>query len=240
MRHAHYHPSLLLILCLCLLSQCNPIAGDSNRVNVVGTMRSVMHGGDLRPTLNLDTLKNKEHLYGVGPLSFLRGEITILDGKSYLSRVASDTTMQVDSSFNATAPFFVFANVTSWREVIVPEGILTDSSIERYLALVTGDRTEPFTFKLSGVVETARIHVVNLPEGAKVANSDDAHLGQQDYILKNQPADVVGFYSTKHQGIFTHHSSNTHMHLITTDKQMMGHVDGVTFQKGVKLWVSSK
>ena len=236
----HTYQCLFHILTLCLLAQCSQIAGDAARVKIVGTMRSVMHGGDLKPTISIDTLI-RDHLYGIGPMAYLKGEITIIDGVSYLASVLQDSTIRMDTSFKAAAPFFVYANVESWREVTVPDEILTNTAIERFLAQVTADRTEPFTFRLSGVAETAMIHVVNLPEGAKVANSDAAHNGQEDYVLRGQSVDVIGFFSKLHQGIFTHHNSNTHMHLITTDRKMMGHVDGVAFKRGsLKLWVSRK
>jgi acetolactate decarboxylase len=44
----------------------------------------------------------------------------------------------------------------------------------------------------------------------------------------DKPAEVLGFFSTRHQTIFTHHDSFLHMHLITTDKKWMGHLDELT------------
>ncbi|HRI80769.1 MAG TPA: hypothetical protein PLR06_14660 [Cyclobacteriaceae bacterium] len=49
-------------------------------LRVVGKMRKVMQVGDLSVAVNLDTISNKSHLYGVGPLDSLRGEIMLLDG----------------------------------------------------------------------------------------------------------------------------------------------------------------
>ena len=93
-------------------------------------------------------------------------------------------------------------------------------------------------YKLSGAVERAMIHIVNLPKGSKVSSPDDAHKGQVNYLIKNEQADIVGFFSTEHKAIFTHHDTYLHMHLITKDRQKMGHLDEVLFEKGtMKLYL---
>ena len=71
------------------------------------------------------------------------------------------------------------------------------------------------------------IHVQNLPEGTKVSSPEEAHQGQTNFTLKNEQVEIVGFFSTEHQGIFTHHDSYLHMHLLTTDESKMGHLDQV-------------
>ncbi|MBT3819061.1 MAG: alpha-acetolactate decarboxylase, partial [Lentimicrobiaceae bacterium] len=41
--------------------------------------------------------------------------------------------------------------------------------------------------------------------------------------------------------VFTHHDSNVHMHLITTDRRKMGHLDKVLFGSGdIKLYLPKK
>lgn len=41
---------------------------------------------------------------------------------------------------------------------------------------------------------------------------------------------MVGYFSTSHQGEFTHHDSFTHIHLITADRKVMGHLDHAEFR----------
>ena len=79
--------------------------------------------------------------------------------------------------------------------------------------------------------------MVNLPKGAAVSSPDDAHKGQVNYTLTNIPCDITGFFSTQHQSIFTHHDTYLHMHLITVDRQQMGHLDKATFDKGMILYL---
>ncbi len=96
-------------------------------------------------------------------------------------------------------------------------------------------------FKLAGIVEQASIHIVNLPKGSEVRSPDEAHKGQKNYELKNEQSEIIGFFSTEHQAIFTHHDTFLHLHLITTDRTKMGHLDKVLFKKGtMKLYLPTE
>ena len=206
-------------------------------VKISGSMHQVMQVGELFPTIDLDTIKTRTRLYGLGPVEYLRGEIMILDGKSYVSAVTAPSRMKVDSTFKAKAPFFVYTHVDAWDETTLPDSVIDDKSLENYLVKVGINLSKPFAFKISGSVVTAKIHVVNLPKGSAVKSSTDAHKGQVDFRVTNKSADVIGFFSMEHQGIFTHHSSYVHMHLLTRDKMLMGHVDALTLKKGAKIYL---
>lgn len=62
-----------------------------------------------------------------------------------------------------------------------------------------------------------------------MSSPKEAHQSQMNYELKNEDVEIIGFFSTEHQGIFTHHDSYLHMHLITKDIKKMGHLDEITF-----------
>ncbi len=204
----------------------------TNDVQVIGAMKNVMWKGQLEGIINLDTFSQRTHLYGLGPVEFLSGEILILDGQSYKSSVINDTTMRVEETFTIKAPFFGYANISKWEEWKLPSHILTIPHLELYLDSLTKTAQRPFLFKLTGIVEQATIHIVNLPEGASVSSPDEAHQGLKKYQLQNEESVIVGFFSTAHQTIFTHHDTFVHMHLITHDRLKMGHLDEVLFKKG--------
>jgi acetolactate decarboxylase len=207
------------------------------KVKIAGAMKNVMWKGELGGIVNLDTLQNKKGLYGLGPEEFLSGEILIVDGVSYVSRVISDSTMQVEERF-AAAPFFVYANENDLQEELLPDNITNMKELEDYIDSKTKEAIHPFVFKLIGRVDKALIHVQNLPKGAVVSSPEEAHQGQVNYPLGNYDVTIVGFFSTKHQAVFTHHDAFTHMHLITNDKTQMGHLDEATFSKGeMKLYL---
>ncbi len=202
-----------------------------NQINIVGAMKTVMWKGQLYGNINLDTISNKKHLYGLGPVEYLTGELLIIDGKSYKSTVLTNKTMKVEETYKVKAPFFGYTNIDNWKEQTLSDSIQTLGQLETYLDLTTKSAKRPFMFKLTGTVDNATIHVVNLPKGSKVSSPDDAHKGQTNFELTNEQVYVIGFFSTEHQAIFTHHDTFLHMHLITADKTKMGHLDKVTFAK---------
>ncbi|WP_341903421.1 acetolactate decarboxylase [Fluviicola taffensis] len=216
-----------------LLSSYHSFCQQSNSsIQIVGAMKNVMWKGQLYGTLDLDTISNKHHLFGLGPVEFLTGELLIIDGKAYKSSVLTDSTMQVEETFQAKAPFFGYANINSWSEQDLPDHIRTISQLESFLEKITKKSNRPFFFQLKGRIEKAQIHVVNLPKGSTVSSPEEAHQGQTNYFLTNEEVDILGFFSTEHKAIFTHHDTYLHMHLITSDKQKMGHLDDFLFREG--------
>ena len=212
-----------------------------NEVKIVGAMRNVMWKGQLDGNIKLDTISNKTNLYGMGPVAYLTGEIVIIDGRAYKSTVVSDTTMNVEETFDIKAPFFGYANIAKWNEQTLPDSIQSIQQLEKYLDKLTKTLPRPFMFKLKGIVEHATIHIVNLPKGSKVSSPEEAHKGQKNYELISEPSDIIGFFSTDHKAIFTHHDTFLHMHLITSDRQKMGHLDEVLFKNGtVKLYLPTE
>ncbi|ARN79319.1 alpha-acetolactate decarboxylase [Nonlabens spongiae] len=209
-------------------SQQNPETYDD--VQIVGAMRDAMFKGELTSKIDLDTISNKNGLYGLGPQSQMTGELLVMDGKSYVSQVVTDSTMRVLETYETGATFFVYANVEEWKEVNLPSEIKNVKELEFFIDSVSQNQKRPFAFKLSGKVESATIHIQNLPPGSKVSSPAEAHVGQVKYGLGNEDVDILGFFSTEHKTVFTHHDSFMHLHLITKDRSKMGHLDKVRFQ----------
>lgn len=198
-------------------------------VQMASAMRNVMWKGELGPAIQLDTIQQQKGLYGLGPLTYLRGELLIKDGEKYVSRVLSDSSMLVEQTTNLAAPFFVYAQVQEWKTVALPDSIRDIPSLEAFVDQQSRNCKRPFAFKLKGKVKEAKIHIQNLPEGSTVSSPQEAHRGQINYQLTNEPVEIIGFFSTEHQGVFTHHDSFVHLHLITQDETQMGHLDAVDF-----------
>jgi acetolactate decarboxylase len=201
-------------------------------LKISGSMQRVMLMGELSGTIDIDTISSKEHVYGIGPIEYLKGEIMLWDGQSYYSKVTSDLQMKVDSGYQIKAPFFVYTNVDSWKEFNLPDSVIDNLKLEDYLVKLSKDHSPPFVFKISGVIDSASIHVVNLPDGTVVRSPKEAHTGQRDFVVADEMVYIVGFFSMEHQGIFTHHTSYVHMHLLTSTKKSMGHVDKLHFKNG--------
>lgn len=200
-------------------------------LEIAGAMRDVMWKGELGSKINLDTIADKKGLYGLGPESYLTGELLINDGNAYVSKVTSDSTMTVEKTFELTAPFFVYANVTEWGEMDLPATVKSMQDLEKYIDEQTAKYKRPFVFKVKGRVSKVSIHIQNLPQGTSVSSPEEAHHGQVSYELQNEEVTVIGFFSTEHQGVFTHHDSFLHMHLINEDEDKMGHLDELEIAK---------
>jgi acetolactate decarboxylase len=233
--------AIYIIFSLFIFTYSASAQQSNNAVKIIGEMRNVMWKGQLSGNINLDTISQKRNLYGFGPIEYLAGEILIIDGKPYKSSVVSDTEMKVEETYHIKAPFFASAIIENWSERPLPNKIQSIQELESYINKLTKKSPIPFMFKLSGIVEQATIHIVNLPKGSKVSSPKEAHQGQTNYELENINSDIIGFFSTQHQTIFTHHDTFLHMHLITKDRQKMGHLDKVLFKKGsMKLYMPTE
>ena len=94
-------------------------------IHIVGAMRNVMWKGELGSSIDLDTISDKTGLFGLGPETYLTGEILINDGKCYASTVTDELTMVVEKTFDVSAPFLVYANVAEWDQIKLPPEVKT-------------------------------------------------------------------------------------------------------------------
>lgn len=207
---------------------------------IVGAMKNVMWKGELAGLIQMDSL-SKKGFYGMGPVEYLKGELMIWDGDVYHSSVVNSKEMNVRKTSTARAPFFAHEYINEWEEIDLPKGIKNLKELELFLDKRFNLSNIPFFFKLEGFVESANIHIVNLPEGKVVRSPDDAHQGQINYPIIKRNVSVLGFFSRNHKAIFTHHDTLIHTHLITQEKDMMGHLEEVNFSsQKIKLSVPKK
>ncbi|WP_340199940.1 acetolactate decarboxylase [Ascidiimonas sp. W6] len=227
-------PLRIFVIFYLLLVACNAEKKDKDTnvkayVQIEGAMKDVMWKGALDGQISLDTLDQKSMLNGLGPEAFLTGELLVIDGKSYVGRVATDTSMAIGQTFDVKAPFFVYSYVAEWEKESIPKTLKSLTDFENWLDLKIQNEGKPFAFKLTGSIKSAKIHLQNLPEGTQVSSPAEAHQGQQTYSVADKEVTVLGFFSRAHQGVFTHHDSFIHLHLITKDLSLMGHVDSLVF-----------
>ncbi|MEO0789603.1 MAG: acetolactate decarboxylase [Bacteroidota bacterium] len=233
----------ILVLSVAIFAGCgSPSRTESEEttntypdVQIAGAMSNVMWKGELNGIIGLDTISGKKGLYGLGPLSGLQGELLINDGICYVSKVVDDSTIEMQQTCAVSAPFFVYTHVNEWNELRLPPNIKTIRDLETFIDQETINAKRPFVFKLIGRAKSAKIHIQNLPEGAKVSSPAEAHSGQVKYNLYDKQSEVIGFFSTEHQGVFTHHDTYLHMHLISKNGNQMGHLDELEIDEMVLL-----
>ncbi|MDZ7650926.1 MAG: acetolactate decarboxylase [Cytophagales bacterium] len=163
------------------------------------------------------------------PYGKMQGEITVLDGKPMIAQVQEDGSASVSQTWKAEAPFLVYANVTDWVQYEVKANISNVNDIQnvvQQLAKQKGyDVSRPFPFRIITTITELTTHVVT-PRSADVVGYQQGR-NQANYTYQNTSGELMGFYSEKHQGIYTHKDSYIHVHFISSDYTQMGHVDKI-------------
>lgn len=239
---------LLLGYALILVLACNSNSVDSseentnNRVQVTvrhaGALKLMMHQGDISAKADLDSLKNMDHLYALGAVADLKGEILILDGKAFIS-YQSGFNLAVDNSFDHEAALLFYAEVEEWKAFNFENSYSDIAEMEEFIEQTAHkhgiDTTKAFPFMIKGAPGQLEWHVINWPEGDSI-HSHEKHISSGiTGELINKPVTILGFYSRHHHTIFTHHSTNVHMHFLSEDQKLAGHVDAMIPGEELKL-----
>jgi acetolactate decarboxylase len=207
-------------------------AARSGLVNYIGEQRQIVGSGRASGTFLLVELANLRHLYALGPVEGLDGEITIFDGKPYVSQVRGETAYVVDQSFNHRAIFLAWAQVKDWNSLCVPPSVTNYSELETFIrksAEQLGvDTDAAFPFLMSGAPRELGWHInVDRTDGQPITQ-ELFQKSKQHYSLREECVDIVGVYSEKHQGIFTRQGLKTHLHFVSRESAATGHIDTIT------------
>jgi len=203
----------------------------------------MLHEGKAGAVVALDSLLPNHELYAVGALADLSGEVTIVGGRVYLSYPdgSEDVRTETTTKTNAGAALLVTSMVAAWDSVRITEPISfedLDEKIGKLAASAGIDVDERFPFLLSGELEDLQWHVI---DGRKIASGEssheDHHAAAIHLKLGRTRATLVGFYSDKDQGVFTHMGSRTHIHCALDEPLSTGHVGHVTIPVGATLMI---
>lgn len=234
--------TLLIFIYSCSTSNgvVNPTESEKNdfKVEFSGALKNMMHKGDLSAYANLNDYKNIEHIYALGAIEELKGEILILDGIPYISSV-EENQLKIDNSFNYKASLLVNTVVKDWEEFEIHSEISTYEDLEKCIATTAEQNnismSKPFPFMIVGKIDSLSWHVINWPEGDH-EHSHEKHISSGLHgTHKGIGVQILGFYSDRHHAIFTHHTTNMHLHFISRDKSKTGHVDGLRLGNSMKL-----
>jgi acetolactate decarboxylase len=201
------------------------VAAATYDVRWQGSLRAV-HGGDVSGKVPLQQFEGKKNLYAVGPVAELDGEITAIAGKIYIARVKHGE-VTTDSDVSTSASFLVWSEVGAWQPPVplgakVEDHAQLEKQVEA-LAIKAGiDTSRPFPFKLEGVFESVDYHVLVAKTHAQAGHSD----GAKKISAKVVDAEIVGFFSKNHEGVFTHKGSTAHLHVVERNGNS-GHVDQI-------------
>ncbi len=222
------------------MNSCTTSNEKDIEVIYYGALKNMMHKGDLSKKVTLNELKDRSHLYALGAVENLEGEVLILDGVAHISYVDSNDSskiMMIDNSFEKNACLLVSASVKEWETINIPNSIVTYKDFEIFIEETASENgintNEPFPFMIEGIAKSFDWHIIDWPEG-DAEHSHEKHIHSGLYgTLENQAVEMLGFYSDKHHAIFTHHTTNMHVH-VKSDKAI-GHADDFTLGENMIL-----
>jgi acetolactate decarboxylase len=205
-------------------------------LSYLGSQRQTIMTGDRGAHFDLRTLKGRPHLYGIGPIEGLTGEVTIVDSRPSLARVGADQAVNVTESYEAGVPFFVWAEVPAWQAQEIPDVVRTYAELEKIVgeAGARAGLTQAFPFVMTGRPELIDFHIVNATPATPPGM--EAHQKIQiPFEVHRRDVTLVGFWSSQHQGVFTPMGTNIHAHFQTPDNKVSGHVQGLELTRGMML-----
>jgi acetolactate decarboxylase len=203
-----------------------------------GALKNVMMKGDLIGTIDLKALSKLPHVYAVGALEGLHGEVTILDSAASIARV-QDGKVVTSQVAEGKACVLVYAQVQEWKDIPLPKTTKTLGQLESFVVEVAKRQginvNRPFPFRVKGTVTEAKYHVVRHPGDLK--DPQELHdKAKVKYTFKSGAVELVGFYSDKHLGIFTC-GGNLHVHMRSADGKLSGHLEEVDLGDTMRLFL---
>ncbi len=219
-----YPRKCLTLLTLALLSSLSL----AQEVHHHGALKNFMHKGDISAKYDLRELEALPHVYALGALEELQGEILILDGTAFVSRAAGDS-VRISQDFQHRASLLVYTQVAAWEESAVPDTLSDSGAFEKWFAeelLRQGRDTNAITpFLLRGTASAIDWHVIQW-DRADSLHTHAKHVESGPHgSFENISGEILGFYSRHHKAVFTHHTSFMHMHVLGGDGKLAGHVD---------------
>ena len=228
---------ILLVAVLFLLPGCVQSTWNSE-VNYAGALKNAMINGDITPKMQLSELEGLENLYALGAVGNLKGEIQIFNSDPVITSV-EDGIIIFDDTLDKSASLIVYAQVKNWKEIVIPDEIETRTQFEEYLkkeAKKQGlDTEKPFPFLLNGNFKENDWHVIDW-DSTDTIHTHEKHRESGLYgKMKNTELEMLGFFSLYHISIFTHHTTNMHLHFKTNDLNHAGHSDDFILGKDMVL-----
>ncbi|MFP4097005.1 MAG: acetolactate decarboxylase [Cyclobacteriaceae bacterium] len=195
------------------------------QVKHVGSMSEMGKNG-FRASVKLDSLLQRDHLYGLGPYGKMRGEITTIDGVPYVAFADENGQLKVETDEQAEAPFFVYTHVNAWQTFEMSLDIDNANDLQQVIQQLARQNgynlAEPFPVRIMTQIDELTIKVVS-PRSPEIPGYKEG-VSEYSFSFNAISGEIFGFYSESAQGIYTGKDSNLHLHFISEDRSKMGHI----------------
>jgi acetolactate decarboxylase len=217
-----------LVLCFVLGCTHTPGAETSdNRVYWSGAQKNVVRFGNFTDTVSISELSQKKSLYGIGPVSRLQGEITVVDGDCFVSDVIQDKEV-VAKDCSKKAPFFVYGYFSTFQNLKISPTFnkleMFANEFESWVIKAGLDVEKPVFFDMKVKAKSLKYHIIK-KMGTSPHNPEEHNLSKRHFELVDQNVRIIGVFSKHHEGVFTHHGNKLHIHFVSEDQKHSGHVE---------------
>jgi acetolactate decarboxylase len=207
-----------------------------------GDFAQMIKSRNITGKTTIDTLElQKQGTYAVGALGSATGEITVYDGKIYLSYGKAGVTHTLNHiPKGESAMLLAMIRPKKFSKPISMSEDMMDidfyETIETHAKANKIDPTKPFLFILKGKFQELVWHIIHGRNIAPVKAGEKHYLMEKLFVRKDVEHGVIfGIYRKGKQGIFTHPGDNFHAHGIFANGTQAGHVDNFDLTKGVSL-----
>lgn len=207
-------------------------------VKVIGAMKNIMMKGNLNAYADLDTIQ-KKNLYALGPIEGLKGEAVILDGEIYSSQKINNQIINGKDKASKMA-MLVYSYVENWEAFVVNTSVSNYAELETLVSQTAKqngyDISIPFAFKIEATPQSVNYHIIDWKKGINHTMENHkqfAYLGKS----KNSSSIFLGFYSDHHHSVFTHHTTNMHVHVLDEKSKIVGHLDDIKVNNSITIYL---
>lgn len=218
-------------------------------VEYTGRQGDIVAQSNIAGQIPVERISGTHALFGVGAVAGLDGEITVFDGRAYVTRIREGQPVMEDGT-DTSAIFAAWTQHSEWVDVPVPAAVITYPELQAFIqqqAARAGINTNStaFPFLMEGAPASVTWHInVDRTDGEPVTRESFA-LSKDYFVLENELVDIVGFYSEQQHGVFigtfapvmadTDVQNALHMHLVTRDRSSAGHIDDLLLGGGMTL-----
>ena len=231
------HKRYINLLFLFLLMSCQG-KQEPYKVSyqVYGKLMEIMQQNQLQARVNIADLTLDANSYGLGAMEGLKGEILISSGKVMTSLAYPDSVIMQNTNA-VSAALLVTTRVAGWNSIQINfsenmKGL--EALIQSKAEGLNLDTNEVIPFKIEALPKALNWHIINASLATEQNHQAYKESGRTG-VLENEAVEIIGFYSKNHEGVFTHHGSFLHLHFITDNGELTGHVDDLELSGNWKL-----
>lgn len=221
-----------MLLFLLFLSSCS--RETDYTVQIFGNLNSQ---NDTR--LYLDALPIDENTVGLGRLVNGLGMVLILNSEVFSGTTYEDLPL-VNKSKQIYVDFLITSNVNSWKSIQLNKTIHSKEELSIILRqqLSFSDNPEeisPIPFVIKGNIDKMQWHLTE--DNKRVTTIAYTNLISQSgsAYSNNIEVDIVGFFLIRNTGQSQNTVVDLHLHFLTVDKLLIGHIDQFEGLKNVML-----